>query len=213
MRRAVRGAPGVWSLEEFNGGVVGLARAHARNRAGRLDPPLFLDPRSASSLQGQALASCFIEQRGQGRSSLVAWGLRIQCCPCSGSGCCYGKGLIPGLGTSTCHGHGQKNKTKSTKNKTNPHLPRRGDRVRQQNSSLEKPEQKGLEKGNTPRPAPDSEGLRARGLAFAPLKGLVMYHPLFLKLWLSGADSRARLGLIPVLLCPWCGGRAVLTPG
>ena len=30
-------------------------------------------------------------------------GLTIQCCQCSGSGCCCGMGSIPGVGTSTCH--------------------------------------------------------------------------------------------------------------
>ena len=32
--------------------------------------------------------------------------LRILSCYCSSSGCCYGMGLIPGLGTSACHGWG-----------------------------------------------------------------------------------------------------------
>jgi len=35
-------------------------------------------------------------------------GLRIWCCHCCGLGSWYGTGLIPVLGTSTCHGHGQK---------------------------------------------------------------------------------------------------------
>ena len=34
-------------------------------------------------------------------------GLRILHCHCCGSGHCYGVGLIPGPGTSTCCGHGQ----------------------------------------------------------------------------------------------------------
>ena len=36
-------------------------------------------------------------------------GLRIQHCHCSGSGHCCDLGLIPGLGTSTCHRCGQRN--------------------------------------------------------------------------------------------------------
>ena len=35
--------------------------------------------------------------------------LRIQCCHFSGSHHCCGAGWIPGPGTSTCRGHGQKN--------------------------------------------------------------------------------------------------------
>jgi len=35
-------------------------------------------------------------------------GLRIQHCHCSGFGCCHGTGSIPGLGSFTCHAHGQK---------------------------------------------------------------------------------------------------------
>ena len=38
--------------------------------------------------------------------------LRIQCCHYSGLGHSCGSGLIPGLGTSTCHEHGQKKKKK-----------------------------------------------------------------------------------------------------
>ena len=40
------------------------------------------------------------------RMGVPLWysGLRIRCCHCSGSGCCWGWGLIPGPGTSTCHG-------------------------------------------------------------------------------------------------------------
>ena len=48
----------------------------------------------------------------------VPWwccGLSIQCCHCSGSIYCCGAGLIPGLGTSTCHGLGQKKKNQSLK--------------------------------------------------------------------------------------------------
>ena len=36
--------------------------------------------------------------------------LRIPPCHCSCSGCCYGAGSIPGLGTFTCHRPGQKRK-------------------------------------------------------------------------------------------------------
>ena len=47
-------------------------------------------------------------------SGLPLWcsGLRIQCCHCSGSGRCYGVGLILGLGTSTCPRSSQKKKKK-----------------------------------------------------------------------------------------------------
>ena len=38
--------------------------------------------------------------------------LRIQCHHCNSLGHCHGKGLIPGLGTSTCHRYGQKKKKK-----------------------------------------------------------------------------------------------------
>ena len=41
--------------------------------------------------------------------------LRIQCCQSSGLGCCCGAGSIPGLGTSTCPGCGQKKKKKKKK--------------------------------------------------------------------------------------------------
>ena len=44
-------------------------------------------------------------------TSLVHSGLRIWCCHCSGLGCCYGVGLIPGLGTFTCYGYRPKNFT------------------------------------------------------------------------------------------------------
>ena len=40
----------------------------------------------------------------------VPWwlsGLRIWCCHYSGSGHCYGAGLMPGSGTSPCYRHGQ----------------------------------------------------------------------------------------------------------
>ena len=33
--------------------------------------------------------------------------LRFQCCHSCGLGCCCSMGLIPGLGTSTCHRHGK----------------------------------------------------------------------------------------------------------
>ena len=39
-------------------------------------------------------------------------GLRIGCCHCRGLGCCCDAGLIPGTGTSACHGHSQKKKRK-----------------------------------------------------------------------------------------------------
>ena len=38
-----------------------------------------------------------------------------QYCHCCGSGCCYGKSLISGPGTSACHGCSQKGKKKNTK--------------------------------------------------------------------------------------------------
>ena len=41
-------------------------------------------------------------------NSLVAQWVRIQCCHCSGSGHCYGAGLVPCLGTSKRHGYGRK---------------------------------------------------------------------------------------------------------
>ena len=41
--------------------------------------------------------------------------LRIWYCYCSGSGHCYGAGLIPGLGTSTCCGRSQKQQKKLLK--------------------------------------------------------------------------------------------------
>ena len=44
-------------------------------------------------------------------------GLRIWHCHYSGSGCCCGVGLIPGLGTSACRGSGQKKKRKNNKEK------------------------------------------------------------------------------------------------
>ena len=45
---------------------------------------------------------------------VLGWlsGLRIQHCPCSGLGHCCGVGSLPGLGTSTWHGCGEKNKIK-----------------------------------------------------------------------------------------------------
>ena len=42
-------------------------------------------------------------------------GLMIQHCHCSSLGHCYGAGLIPGPGTSTCHGIWQKKKKKEKK--------------------------------------------------------------------------------------------------
>ena len=39
----------------------------------------------------------------------MAYQVRIWCCYCYGSGYCYDMDLIPGLGTSTCHGCGQIN--------------------------------------------------------------------------------------------------------
>ena len=49
----------------------------------------------------------------------VSWwhsGLRIHHCQCCGLGYCYGVGLIPGPGISTCQGHGQNKQTnKQTK--------------------------------------------------------------------------------------------------
>lgn len=49
-------------------------------------------------------------------------GLRVQCCPFSGSGCCYDAGLIPGRGTSSCCRCGQKNKqTENNKQVDHPH--------------------------------------------------------------------------------------------
>ena len=38
--------------------------------------------------------------------------LRIQCCHCSSSGCCCGRGSTLGPGTSTCHGRGPKDALK-----------------------------------------------------------------------------------------------------
>ena len=43
--------------------------------------------------------------------------LRIQSCHCSGSGCCHGTGLIPGLGTSICHKCSQKKRKKRQRKK------------------------------------------------------------------------------------------------
>ena len=37
------------------------------------------------------------------------------CCHCSGLGCCCGSGLIPGPGTSTCYGCGQKSSSNYVK--------------------------------------------------------------------------------------------------
>lgn len=54
---------------------------------------------------GQQWSSGFKRRCFLGVLSLGIWG-----CHCSGSGCCYGAGLIPGLGTSTCHGRSQKEK-------------------------------------------------------------------------------------------------------
>ena len=43
--------------------------------------------------------------------SLWRSGLRIWCCHCSGESLCYGEGSIPGPGTSTCPGCGQKKRS------------------------------------------------------------------------------------------------------
>ena len=43
----------------------------------------------------------------------VCWwlsGLRIHCCHCCGLGCCYDAHSVPGLETSVCSGHSQKQK-------------------------------------------------------------------------------------------------------
>ena len=48
-------------------------------------------------------------------------GLRIWHCHYSGSDHCCGVGLIPGLGTFACHGHGQKKKKLNKKIKC--HIP------------------------------------------------------------------------------------------
>ena len=50
----------------------------------------------------------------QGGVLLCLSRLRIWCCHCSGLGCCCGAGLIPVLGTSTCHRHGQKRRRRRT---------------------------------------------------------------------------------------------------
>ena len=53
---------------------------------------------------------CFIKYKMPGLG--VTWwpsGLGIQHCHCYGWGHCHGIGSVPGLGTSTCCGHGQKN--------------------------------------------------------------------------------------------------------
>ena len=47
--------------------------------------------------------------------------LRIWHCHCSGLGSCCGKVSVPGLGTSACHGCGQKNKNKIVLLYTNLH--------------------------------------------------------------------------------------------
>ena len=47
----------------------------------------------------------------EGRSSLMAQGLRIWCCHCCGSGYSCGVGSIPGLGTSACPGRDRKKKS------------------------------------------------------------------------------------------------------
>ena len=47
-------------------------------------------------------------------------GLRIWHCHCSSRGHCCGSGSIPGPGTSTCHGHGQKNKKEQNNLKRPP---------------------------------------------------------------------------------------------
>ena len=47
--------------------------------------------------------------------------LRVQHCHCRGLGHCCGTGLIPHLGTSTCHGHSKKKK-KDNKTKQNESL-------------------------------------------------------------------------------------------
>ena len=48
------------------------------------------------------------ELRKYFRISLVDLQAMTHCCHCCGSGCCCDVGLIPGPGTSTCHGRGQK---------------------------------------------------------------------------------------------------------
>ena len=48
------------------------------------------------------------KKENSSRISLVAHWLGIQCCYCSGLGKCCDSGWIPDLGTSTCHGCGQK---------------------------------------------------------------------------------------------------------
>ena len=45
------------------------------------------------------------------RSSLVCSRLRIRLCRCCGLGCCYGEGLIHGLGISACCGYSKKQRT------------------------------------------------------------------------------------------------------
>ena len=58
---------------------------------------------------------CFYYFFNQRKVSGVPLGhsrLRIWCCHCRGSGCCCGMGSIPGPGTSTCHGQGQKKNRK-----------------------------------------------------------------------------------------------------
>ena len=54
-------------------------------------------------------------KRGVCRSSRRSGGLRIWCYPCCGLSYCGGTGLILGLGTSVCCGHGQKKKKKEIK--------------------------------------------------------------------------------------------------
>ena len=48
---------------------------------------------------------------------IILWhrSLRIQHCHCNGSGHCCGMGLIPGLGTSICHGQAKKKKKERKK--------------------------------------------------------------------------------------------------
>ena len=61
-----------------------------------------------------AVSHC--KNRNQG---ILLWcsALRNLCCHCSHWGGCSGAGSVPGLGTSTCHGHGQKNPKNKTKQK------------------------------------------------------------------------------------------------
>ena len=53
------------------------------------------------------LAGCSTNEGARG-SSLVACGLRVWHCHCSGSGCCFGIGSIPGLGVTKERKEGRK---------------------------------------------------------------------------------------------------------